>query len=97
MTIVSSGAISIQDVYNEFGPSAVAGSTFASTPHGLDEFYSLGNKTSYFSGRAVTSTPNSGEISLNNFYGKSRDLQFNVIGDKSNGVDGYPASFTFTT
>lgn len=98
MTIVSSpNAISIQDVYNEFGPAAIAGSTLASTPHSLNEFYSLGNKTSYFTGRTVTSTPNSSAISLNDFYGKSRDLQFNVIGDKYNGADGYPASFTFSS
>lgn len=96
MTIVSSGPISIQDVYNEFGPSAVAGTGFATTPHSLDEFYSLGNKTSYFTGRSVTSTPNTSTIALNAFYGKSRDLQFNVIGAKSNWVDGYPASFTFS-
>ena len=96
MTIVSSpNAISIQDVYNEFGPAAIAGSTLASTPHSLDEFYSLGNKTSYFTGRTVTSTPNSSTISLNNFYGKSRDLQFNFLGAKSNWIDAYPASFTF--
>lgn len=97
MAIVSSGAISIQNVYNEFGPAAIAGSTLATTPHSLDEFYSLGNKTSYFTGRAVTSTPNSSTISLDDFYGKSRDLQFNVIGDKGNANDGYPASFTFSS
>jgi hypothetical protein len=96
MTIVSSpNAISIEDVYNEFGPSAIAGSTLASAPYGLDEFYSLGNKTSYFTGRTVTSTPNDGEISLNNFYGKSRDLQFDVIGTRNNAANGYPTSFTF--
>jgi hypothetical protein len=100
MTLPSSpNAISIEDVYNEFGPSAIAGSTLASAPYGLDEFYSLGNKTSYFTGRTVTSVPNSSAsaISLQDFYGKSRDLQFNVIGVKSNWIDGYPASFTFTT
>lgn len=96
MTIVSSGAISIQNVYNEFGPAAIAGSTLASTPHSLNEFYSLGNKTSYFTGRAVTSTPNSSTISLDDFYGKSRDLQFNFLGAKSNWIDGYPNPITFS-
>ena len=97
MTIVSSpNPISIQDVYNEFGTAAIAGSPLASVSHSLNEFYSLGNKTSYFTGRTVTSTPNSSTISLNDFYGKSRDLQFNFLGAKSNWIDAYPNPFTFS-
>lgn len=98
MTLPSSGEISLLDVFNEFGPYAATGSALSEAPHGLDEFYSLGNKTSYFTGRSVTDVPNSGPISLHDFYDKSKDLEFSVIGTRNSLTQGsYTINFTFNS
>tara|TARA_B100000123_G_scaffold180343_1_gene134187 strand:+ start:4661 stop:5572 length:912 start_codon:yes stop_codon:yes gene_type:complete len=56
MAIQSSGAISIQDIVDEFG---------GSTPHSLSEYYRGGSEV----GSNNTNVPTSGEISLSDFYG----------------------------
>lgn len=57
MVLVSSGAISLANLQTEFG---------GTNPIGLNEYYTTG----YASG--VTGIPASGQISLNQFYGKSK-------------------------
>lgn len=56
MAIVSSGAISIASIVNEFGGAA---------PHSLSEYYRNGP----YVGSNNTSVPTSGAIRLSNFYG----------------------------
>jgi hypothetical protein len=58
MAIKSSGAISIQDIVNEFGGAA---------PHSLNEYYRGGTRVP--SSNYSQTIPTSGAISLQNFYG----------------------------
>lgn len=58
MTIVSSGAISIQSLVGEYGGSA---------PHALSEYYKGGGLVANHSNNP--NVPTSGTISLSNFYG----------------------------
>jgi len=71
MTIVSSGAISINSLVGEYGGSA---------PHSMNEYYKGGSYVSNHSNNS--SVPTSGTIALNNFYGQSNTTpnDLNVAG-----------------
>ena len=58
MAVPSSGAVSIQDLVDEFG---------GSTPHSISEYYRGGSLVPNVS--ANNSVPTSGAVSLTNFYG----------------------------
>jgi hypothetical protein len=58
MAVPSSGAVSIQDLVDEFG---------GSTPHSISEYYRGGSLVPDVS--ANNSVPTSGEIALTDFYG----------------------------
>ena len=58
MAVPSSGAVSIQDLVDEFG---------GSTPHSISEYYRGGSLVPNVS--ANNSVPTSGEVSLTDFYG----------------------------
>ena len=65
MTIVSSGAISINSLVGEYG---------GSSPHSMSEYYKGGSLVGNHSGNP--NVPTSGAISLSNFYGASNTAPF---------------------
>jgi len=62
MPLQSSGAISFVNIQSEFG---------GVNPIGINEYY-LNGSSGYVSGSGATGIPTSGQISINQFYGKSK-------------------------
>jgi hypothetical protein len=62
MPLQSSGAISFANIQSEFG---------GVNPIGINEYY-LNGSSGYVSGSGATGIPTSGQISINQFYGKSK-------------------------
>tara|TARA_B000000532_G_scaffold45817_1_gene34642 strand:+ start:1153 stop:1803 length:651 start_codon:yes stop_codon:yes gene_type:complete len=67
MTIVSSGAISINSLVSEYGGSA---------PHSMSEYYRGGSLVANHSNNG--NVPTSGTISLSNFYGQNNQSPVNL-------------------
>lgn len=101
MTIVSSGAISINSLVGEYGGSA---------PHSMNEYYRGGSLVPNHSN--TTNIPTSGTIQLDDFYGTSAtspsDNQFTItcgsyavpggkFGDTQNGYNSNAGSITDAT
>lgn len=80
MAIKTSGPISIQDIVNEFG---------GSEPHALNEYYKGGSLVPI--SNANSNVPTSGAISLQNFYGASRNIvmSYNMYGGGGGGGNGF--------
>lgn len=75
MTIVSSGAISINSLVGEYGGSA---------PHAMNEYYKGGSLVSNHSGNA--NVPTSGTIDLQDFYGASNSSPSDLTVEITNGT-----------
>lgn len=80
MAIKTSGSISIQDIVNEFGGTA---------PHALNEYYKGGALVPI--SNANVNVPTSGAISLENFYGASRNIiiSYSMYGGGGGGGNGF--------